>query len=55
MKLAENVAGVKTLGIHTNFQSEYMRVLERFENIGLDRRRILKWLTHNYGVVIGFL
>jgi len=42
MKLAENVACVRTREIHTKFQSEDLRGIEQFENVGLDRRRILK-------------
>ena len=42
MKLAENVAGVKALEIHTKFQSEDFGGTEQFENVGLDRRRIVK-------------
>lgn len=55
MNLAENVAGVKTREIHTKFQSEDLRGIEQFENLGLDRKRILKWVTQNYGVVFRFM
>ena len=55
MKLAQNVAGMKTREIHTKFQSEDLGGIGQFENIGLDRRRILKWATQNYGVVFGFM
>ena len=55
MKLAENVAGVKTREFHTKFQSEDLRGTEQFENVGFDRMRILRWVAQNYGVVFGFM
>jgi hypothetical protein len=55
MTLAENVAGMKTREIRTKFQSEDLGGIELFENIGLDRRRILNWVTQNCGVVFRFV
>jgi hypothetical protein len=49
------VAGVKRRAVHTKFQSEDLKRIEQYENVGLDRRRVLKWVTQNYGVVFGFV
>jgi hypothetical protein len=46
---------MKTRKIHTKFQSEDLRGIEELENVGLDRRRILKWVTLNCGVMFGFM
>jgi hypothetical protein len=55
MKLAKNVADMKTREIHTKFQSQNLGGIEQFENVGSDRRKILKLVTQNYGVVFGFV